>query len=349
MSEKANYFKIGLFFIISVTLLTVAVIIWGAGLFTKDKIYFETYFANPVTGLAIGSPCELMGVKIGQVEEIDFVSSVYDIPADPEKVNKYERYVRVLFFVSTEESEEQIGSLTNEQRVARVRNLMQRGLRLRLASNILTGQSFIEGVFVDPNRFPVLPIAWEPEHIYVASAPGEFSTIKDSVDQILVKLEETNLKEIVDNVNELLVVIKQTVEDANVPGVTNEMENLFAELREINHLVKQIAEDANVPGVAGEMKSLFAELRGTNQQLKELLTHPDSDAKKVNVAQILVRLDSVLEDINRTLRTEDPEIDKILRNMRAISDNIKALTENLKQHPSEIIFSQPPAKSEIIK
>ena len=349
MSEKANYFKIGLFFIISVTLLTVAVIIWGAGLFAKDKIYFETYFDTPVTGLAIGSSCELMGVKIGQVEEIDFVSSIYDISTGPETVSRYARYIRVLFSISAEETQERTGVITDEQREARVRNLMQQGLRLRLASNILTGQSYIEGVFLDPKRFPVLPITWEPKHIYVASAPGEFSTIKDSVDQILEKLEEINVQEIVGNINQLLVVVKQTVEDANVPGVADEMENLFAELRETNHRIQQIVKDANVSGLSGEMKGLFAELRGTNQQLKELLSNPDSDAKKVNIAQILARLDTGLEKINMKLSTEGPEIDKILRNIRAISDDIKVLTENLKQHPSEIIFSQPPQKSEIIK
>ncbi len=349
MSEKANYFKIGLFFIISVTLLTVAVIIWGAGLFTKDVIYFETYFDSPVTGLAIGSSCELMGVKIGQVEEIDFASTVYDISTDPETVSRYERYIRVLFSVSTEESKERIGDITNEQREARTRNMIQQGLRLRLASNFLTGQSYIEGVFVDPNRYPILPITWEPKHTYVASAPGEFSTLKESVDQILVKLEDINIQEIVDNVNELLVFVKQTVEDANVPRVTNEMGSLFAELRGTNHRVRQIVEDANVPSLTHEMESLFAELRGTNQQLKELLTDPDSNAKKVNIAQVLAKLDSGLERINMKIRSESPEIDHFLRNIRAISDNIKVLTESLKQHPSEIIFSQPPAKSEIIK
>ena len=102
MSEKANYFKIGLFFIISVTLLTVAVIIWGAGLFTKDKIYFETYFDRPVTGLAIGSSCEFMGVKIGQVDEIDFVPTVYEVRKGLETVSRYDRYVRVLFSISAE-------------------------------------------------------------------------------------------------------------------------------------------------------------------------------------------------------------------------------------------------------
>jgi paraquat-inducible protein B len=319
MSEKANYFKIGLFFIISVILIVTAVIVWGAGLFTKDKIYFETYFDSPVSGLNVGSSAELMGVKIGQVEEIDFVTSVYDISTDPTKVSRYEHYIRVLLSISAEESKERGGDITDEQREVRVRNMMQQGLRLRLASNMLTGQSYIEGVFVDPNRFPILPITWEPRNTYVASAPGEFSTIKDSLDQILQKLEEIEFQKIVDNVNQLLVVAKETVADANIPGVT------------------------------GEMKNLFAELRGTNLQIQALLTNPDPNAESANLAQIMARLDNTLENINRILMTDTPEIDKFLRNLRAISDDVKELTAMIKEHPSEIIFSKPPAKSEMIK
>jgi len=47
--------------------------------------------------------------------------------------------------------------------------------------------------------------------------------------------------------------------------------------------------------------------------------------------------------------TDTPEIDKFLRNLRAISDDVKELTAMIKEHPSEIIFSKPPAKSEMIK
>jgi len=296
MSTKPNYFKIGLFIIISVTLIVVAVVIWGAGLFTKDKIYFETYFDSSVSGLDPGAPVELSGVKIGQVESIEFASAVYDIVTDPTKVSKYERYVRVLCSIEKEESKERVGDITDEQREARVRDLTHQGLRLRLVSNILTGQAFLEGVFLDPKRFPVLDITWEPKYMYVPSAPGGISTMKDSVDKILVKLE----------------------------GV-------------------------DITGLTEEIKGLFGELRQTNQQIQALLTNPDPNAESTNLAQIMVRLDNTLEELNLKIRTQGPEIDKFLRNLRAISDDIKELTAMLKEHPSEIIFSQPPKKSEMIK
>lgn len=296
MSTKPNYFKIGLFIIISVTLIVVAVIIWGAGLFTKDKVYLETYFDSSVTGLSPGSSVELSGVKIGQVESIGFASAVYDISTDPTEVSRYERYVRVVCSQSAEESRERVGDITDEQREARVRDLIQQGLRFRLASNILTGQAYLEGTFVDPNRFPVLHITWEPYYVYVPSAPGAFSTMKDSVDKILAKLEEVD-----------------------------------------------------VAGLTGEIQGFFSEIRETNQEIKKLLMNPDPNTETANLAEVLTRLDNTLESINREIRTQGPEIDKFLRNLRAISDDIKELTATLKKHPSGLIFTVPPSKSEIIK
>jgi paraquat-inducible protein B len=298
MSTKPNYFKIGLFIIISVTLIVVAVIIWGAGLFTKEKIYFETYFDSTVTGLGPGASVELSGVKIGQVESIEFASAVYDISTDPTEVSRYERYVRVLCSIDRKESEGRVrgGNITDEQREARTRNLIHQGLRLRLASNILTGQAYLEGTFVDPNRFPALHIMWEPHYIYIPSAPGQFSTMKDSVDKILAKLEEVD-----------------------------------------------------VSGLTGEIQGFFSEIRETNQEIKKLLTNPDPNAETANLTEVLTRLDNTLESMNREIRTQGPEIDKFLRNLRAISDDITELTATLKKHPSRIIFSPPPKKSEIIK
>ena len=204
-------------------------------------------------------------------------------------MSKYERYVRVLCSVDKEESKERIGDMTDERRESRTRNMIQQGIRLRLASNILTGQSYLEGTFLDSKRFPLLDIIWEPEHQYVPSAPGAFSTMKDSVDNILAKLDEVDIEAIADNVTQLLV------------------------------------------------------------ELRQLLKSSDPNAESANLPQIMARLDSILERVDRQLANKGVDVDRIIRNIKAISDDIKELTARLKEHPSEIIFSKPPKKSEIIK
>ena len=72
MSMKPNYFKIGLFVIIAICLLVAAIIFFGSGMLTKEKTYFETYFNGSVSGLNIGAPVEVRGVRMGQVEKIIF-------------------------------------------------------------------------------------------------------------------------------------------------------------------------------------------------------------------------------------------------------------------------------------
>ncbi|MHC4759288.1 MAG: MlaD family protein [Planctomycetota bacterium] len=318
MTAKPNYFKIGLFILIAIILIVATIIIWGAGVFAKDKTYFETYFDSDVTGLVQGSSVQLRGVKIGQVERVEFVDEVYEMPADPSVFTKYERYVRVLCSITREETPKEKKRTTTE-REERIKSMIDQGLRLRLSTNILTGQAFLEGTFLEPERFPALDIVWKPKETYVPSAPGAFSTMKDSVDRILAKLEEIDIQGVVRNLDELLISIRTAVDDANVPGMTNEIQGFFADARQ------------------------------TNKDLQDLLSSPDVDKRRANVAQILANLESTLDRIDKKLATESPQIDKILSNLREITDDIKELTENIKQHPSEIIFSQPPAKSEMIK
>jgi phospholipid/cholesterol/gamma-HCH transport system substrate-binding protein/paraquat-inducible protein B len=135
---KPNYFKIGVFVVIAFILILSAIVVFGSGLLTKEKLYFETYFDDSVSGLSIGAK---------EIEE-------------------------------------------------NLKQLVKRGLRLRLASNLLTGQAYLQGDYLDPNRYPVMSVPWDPEHFYIPSAPGELTTLKQSVDRILIRLEKIDTDKI---------------------------------------------------------------------------------------------------------------------------------------------------------
>jgi paraquat-inducible protein B len=278
MGTKPNYFKIGIFVIVAVILLLFAVVIWGSGILSEQPVYFETYFDSSVTGLNVGAPVENRGVRIGRVERITFARNEYKMPTDEGTVSKYDAYVMVV--ASAEAAD--LAAVTPEQRKTRLEQLISRGLRLRLASNLLTGQAYLEGDYFDPNRFPVLDIAWEPKYLYIPSAPGGFSTIKDSIDSILFKLEKIDTEKI---------------------GL--ELENILVALREA-------IRDANVPAVAAQLKD-------------------------------------TLQRIDKLVATGRPELQQSLENLREVSANLKDLTETLKRHPAEAIFSQPPPKPEALK
>jgi phospholipid/cholesterol/gamma-HCH transport system substrate-binding protein len=314
---KANYFKIGVFLVAATALLVAAVVIVGAGTFAPKGEYFETYFDRSVSGLSAGSPVLLQGVKIGQVKNIGFASQTYYVPPDLAAKLGEQRLVRVVFAVDRRFARE----LSAEERQARRRREVGSGLRLRLESNLITGQSYLQGTYVDPNRFPVPPWPWEPEFTSVPSVPGQFATLKDSLDRILTELDQLDVQKLFNHVDDLILTAGRTVTDANVPGL------------------------------AQQAQALFADLRVTNTRLQGLLARPDGDKEKemANVALILDQLSTTLRRLDLLVATQTPRLEAILANFTRVSNDLKEVSASLKRTPSDLLFSGPPRKSELMK
>ncbi len=405
MSTKPHYFKIGLFVILATLLIVVAVVTFGAGLLAQDRMYFETYFSESITGLSTGSPVEFRGVGIGQVEKIGFVGSEYELNQSEGSLSRYGQYVRVVCSVTRASLPE----FEEGQSDTMLQQMIDRGLRARVSSNILTGQAFLEADYLDPNRFPIMQIAWQSRYTYIPSAPSQLTTIKDSIDKILYRLQEIDVgnlvatleqvlksldQAVVDadlanisaeargllrearqkvaaldtaSINELtetlLVSLNRTVVDANVPALSQEAQSLLAEARQtlqaleaerisraaqrlLASLDRAVA-DANVPALSSETRALVAELHENARHLKKLLVAPDTPM--ANLPKVLDDFDTALVRLDRLIASERPEIEILLSNFREISDNLRELTESLKDRPSELLFSKPPARSEALK
>ena len=316
MTEKPNFIKLGAFLLIGTALIVAAVILFGSGAFAQERVYFETYFSESVHGLTRGSPVQESGVAFGIVEEISFVRDDYELPSVKEGFSEYHYYVRVVCSVA---EGDRIKRMPLVERKRRIATLIENGLRLRMGSNLVTGQAYLEATYLDAERFPVMEVSWEPEYVYIPSAPSTFTTMKDSVDSILLKIDELNLKKIEQDVNKLLSSVNQAVEDADVKALSNEIQSLFAEARE------------------------------TNQRLKDLIASEDPGQQTSNVAETVTRLNKTLQRFDELIARGTPQVEQILESLARLSANLEQLSENLKKHPSELIFSQPPPKSENVQ
>ncbi|MBN2315630.1 MAG: MCE family protein [Sedimentisphaerales bacterium] len=361
MGTKPNYFKIGLFVIAGSVLILTAVVVLGAGLFQQDKSYFETYFDESISGLSVGSPVEFRGVRIGDVEKISFIGDEYDVLGTSSGSSKYEHYVMVLCSIPREN----LPGVSYEQRVGYLENMVSRGLRIRLTSNILTGQAYLQADFLDPKRFQTLDIGWQPEHLYIPSAPSELMTLKDSVDKVLYRLQEIDIDKLVAAVESVLASLDTAIANAKVGDISQEARELLAEARkQIEKLnteklslaarqtltaVDRAVGDANVPALSREIQSLIVEVRQTNANLQKLLASPEPVSGPSNLPEMIARLNKTLYRIDKLISTEKPQIEVMLANFKEISDNLKRLTENLKQHPSDLLFSKPPPPLETLK
>jgi phospholipid/cholesterol/gamma-HCH transport system substrate-binding protein/paraquat-inducible protein B len=407
MDAKPHYFRIGVFVLVALTLIVMTIVLFGAGLFAQDKLHVESYFTESITGLSIGSPVQFRGVQIGQVEEIGFVGSVYSVDQNAPAGATYASYVRVVSGILRSKfpvhGTVQIETLLEQ--------MVQRGLRTQIFSNLLTQQAYLEMNFLDPNRFPAERVRWTPKYPFIPSAPSEFGTITNSINRILGQLEaidaqglaaslervftslntaitEAHLAELskeargllqagrekvetleMDKINagaqQFVASLNRAVEEANVPGLSRQIRGILdqtdqklaaLDARKINADIERLltsldraVAEANVPALSGQAQALMAELRTTNQHLKTLFAPPPGVTPAPNVPEAVARLSKVLTNFNALISTERPGIERVLNDLREITDSLKELIATLEQNPSELLFSRPPKRSEVVK
>ena len=82
------------------------------------------------------------------------------------------------------------------------------GLRIRLASQGITGLSYLELDFVDPARYPAQDVPWQPKATYIPSMPSTFFQVQDAAQQVLAKLNRVDIDTLATQVSGLLTDLR---------------------------------------------------------------------------------------------------------------------------------------------
>ena len=141
MSQKANYFKLGLFVIGALVAGIVVILVIGSGRWFERKSTIESYFNESVQGLDIGSKLKYRGVVIGEVTKISFTYVVYqqDLP-----MVQRARFVLVESQINPRlvGGRAATGDLTTPEGA---KAEVERGLRIRLTPQGITERAVVEG------------------------------------------------------------------------------------------------------------------------------------------------------------------------------------------------------------
>ncbi len=325
MSSRANYFKIGLFVLFGVIVLLGFLTTLGISLLTKDKILLETYIDESVQGLSVGSPVKNRGVQIGNVERIDFVTSDYNVDHN-QAANKL-----ILVVIAADPTK---FSAENEIQAKKIiRQRVEEGMRLQLTQQPLTGIAYLELDYFDPKEFPAPEITWRPKNIYIPSVKSMFSSFTESAEVAVKKISEINFKELVDNVNSLVSNLDKAVDDANISQLSSTAVELMQELKESNNA----------------LKAFMKEIRTTNDYAKKLLKPVEQSEHSASIPELVASLDKTVSKIDVMIASYKPDLDESLDDVKASLNNIKELTAQIKENPSVLFNSKPPAQSGVYK
>jgi phospholipid/cholesterol/gamma-HCH transport system substrate-binding protein len=345
MSAQANYFKIGLFVVVASVIGVVSILALGAGSFFQKKVLIETYFVESVQGLDVGAPLKFRGVPVGKTTEVTLVGKAYT--TDRQYVLIRAALFPDMFRITCPPPS---GSNLDTQ--------VEKGLRIRLSFQGLTGAAHLEMDYMNSKRYPPLQIEWKPKYCYIPSAPSTIQRLSVAVDKILKNFENLDFKTITTNLNTSLTDISRTLSQANLGKISGQAQALLSELRETNRQVDGFLKNPKVksllPDAAATMAAARRILEGTEKPMSKLLdafkkvsagletlstqmdsiTHDTTDSA-AHLKRILRRVDNLISD-------QQPDIEAAIENIRRISENLRGITENAKKYPSQVLFGEPP-------
>lgn len=349
---KLSYFKIGLFVISATVIGIIGLVVLGVGTVLKKKALVETYIDESVQGLDVGSPLKFRGVPVGRVEQISLTSAEY--------VTK-RQYVLVRMSISSNIFQFPV----TDPNSPALRRELERGFRVRLAAQGLTGVAYLEADYLDPERNAPLEIDWQPVHPYIPSTRSRITQLSEAVERILTNIGDINISKLSEGVEKSLLAMTKLAEGANLEKIGAQTNSLLAEVRDTNRQINALVSSP-------ELKSGIADVAATSARARQIIERAEKPINQMLVElprateglnELVKRMDSVAKDLpetsaqlrqtiqrmNRLIVNQQRDIEKTVDNLRAVSENMKEITESSKKYPSQILFGAPPPPSKVMQ
>jgi ABC-type transporter Mla subunit MlaD len=362
MKLTVSNVKVGLFIIIGTALATILIVMFGAGVFSRPGLTVETYIDDSVQGLDVGSPLNFRGVRIGRITEIGLVGHFY-----PEASLEQHRIVVVRMEVRPTRADVTLQNMRDM-----IETWTKDGMRVRHASQGLTGIGFMEANFVRAEVDQPLEITWTPRAPYIPSTRTQIRRVADSIESIARDLENSNIPKIADTLEDLLVRVDDAVEQANISSISDKVHDSLTRIDKITANVEEITSDPrlrefstrfsdtldqlnntmaelrdNVEQVTNELSDTLEDTRGVVTDLSGHLNDPDIREAIDRMGEVSRQLDVSLARVSTSLARKDEQVDLILLDLRATSNSLRELTQLLSQYPALGAFGEAPPPSEV--
>jgi ABC-type transporter Mla subunit MlaD len=331
MKTRAGYFRLGLFIVIALGTGILVLLLLGIGNLFRPSVIMETYFDGSVQGLDVGAPVKLRGVTIGEVSRIGFTHGRYqqDLP-----VTERYQYVMVEAVIRAD----RIGASGRLPTPEVVQTMVDRGLRVRMTPQGVTGINFLELDFMDPAMQIPVTIDWVPENIYVPSAPGTVTQFIEYADRIGRRLDQLDVEGVVDNLNRVLGSLESAIGALEVSRINEE---LIAVLTGSRAAVRRFDDLLSSPLLADVPRDLGV----AAANLRALSESPRFDESMDALERAMESIERTATGLEGTMLGHEHDLVTILDNLRVMSERLRNLSEEAAMYPG-ILLGSPPVRSE---
>ena len=344
MDDKKQYYRLGLFVVISLVLLFCVLFVLGARSLFQPSMTFETYFNDSVAGLDVGAPVRFRGVTLGQVSAILTSPSLYeeDVPVDKRKA-----YIVVRATIT--------GARTKLWR-KELDAYIKRGLRVRTQLAGITGQQYLTIDFLDPKTNPQLPFEWQPEYAYVPSAPSLASELITGIQNLVSSLDKADIQQLGQNLNTLVLTANRKLEELPVAQLSADAAGLLKDARATVDRVDRVIAQSPI-------EQTLRNLASASARVDKVLADPGIQQTVDNAAAISARLrknvengeiDRIAKNLDRAVQRADAlladnqyDIRGVVQDLRVIAANLRTVSETVKRYPPGLLVGGPPEKVQV--
>jgi ABC-type transporter Mla subunit MlaD len=183
------------------------------------------------------------------------------------------------------------------------------------------------------------------------------------VERILRNFSDIDISQLSQSLDKSLVAMSKLAESANLDKIGGQASGLLQELRATNRQITLLVSNpdlknaiSDVSAGAGRARQIIEKAeKPVNQFLADMPQATDSlnrlvkrlDAVASDLPQTSAELRQTIQRMNRLIASQQRDIEQTMGNLRAISENMKEITESSKKYPSQTLFGgpPPPAKS----
>jgi len=307
METRAPYVAVGVFVVLLIAGLVVAVLWFAQVQFREQVSYYDIYFGGNVTGLTEGSTVRDNGVPVGRVAEIRLD------PTDPSKVRvTVELTGGVLVKTDTVASLELQG--------------LAGGVYINLSGSTRAAPDLRE---IKPGeRYPVIASRRSGLEQVVISAPEVLSRMLDLADQLKTVLSSQNIEafsETLQNVRKVSAVAagRSADIDSALKNGAATLQDLHASLESVNGILAGLSQ---LVAPQGGMQETLRSFDDTSHRISDLAQHLDA-LVTANGPQVGALTQRSLSDV-----------DELAVQTQALVQKLSHLADAVERDPSRFIY-----------
>jgi len=333
MRTRAQTARLGIFVTIALGLLLATILVLSGRTFLQPRDNYSILFSETVSGLEVGAPVKLLGVRVGRIESFRVVSDGAD---------------KVQVTVSLDHGT----PIRNDARAV-------------LSPSGLTGLVFVEITGGTADAPLVKPGGRIP------AGPSLLGSLTGRAENIAVKTEEvlnrvlsltedqnlSNLRQSLDNIQAATLKLRNVLEgiDGAVPSIVKasaRLDPLFGQLGDAAAAVQAAA--TQMSGVAGDTRKIagnldvltrpdgqvyaaVAQLRQTLQTVDQLLGGDRAAQTSQEVRAALRSFTETMNQLSTVLGSSGADVQRISSSLRSAAEHLEEFSRAISDNPSLLV------------